>query len=60
LKTVAQMVAIPFLLFDGVVFGLVNTHAWGEVLIWIAAGLTVWSMVFYLQKAVPEIRARNK
>jgi len=30
------------------------------VLIWIAAGLTVWSMVFYLQKAVPEIRARNK
>jgi CDP-diacylglycerol--glycerol-3-phosphate 3-phosphatidyltransferase len=60
LKTVAQMVAIPFLLFDGMVFGLVNTHAWGEVLIWIAAALTVWSMVFYLQKAVPEIRARNK
>jgi CDP-diacylglycerol--glycerol-3-phosphate 3-phosphatidyltransferase len=60
LKTVAQMVAIPFLLFDGLLFGVVPTHTWGVVLIWIAAGLTVWSMVFYLQKAVPEIRARNK
>ncbi|MDH4478659.1 MAG: CDP-diacylglycerol--glycerol-3-phosphate 3-phosphatidyltransferase [Rhodoferax sp.] len=60
LKTVAQMVAIPFLLFDGLLFGVVDTHAWGVVLIWAAAALTVWSMVFYLQKAVPEIRARNK
>lgn len=60
LKTVAQMVAIPFLLFDGLLFGLVPTHTWGVVLIWVAAGLTVWSMVFYLQKAVPEIRARNR
>ena len=60
LKTVAQMVAIPFLLFDGLLFGVVPTHTWGVVLIWVAAGLTVWSMVFYLQKAVPEIRARNR
>ena len=59
LKTVVQMVAIPFLLFDGLLFGVVDTHAWGVVLICAAAGLTVWSMVFYLQKAVPEIRARN-
>jgi CDP-diacylglycerol--glycerol-3-phosphate 3-phosphatidyltransferase len=60
LKTFAQMVAIPFLLFDGKILGVVDTHACGMVLIWIAAGLTVWSMAFYLQKAVPEIRARNK
>jgi len=60
LKTVSQMVAIPFLLFDGLLFGLIDTHAWGVVLIWVAAALTVGSMVFYLQKAVPEIRARNK
>ena len=59
LTTVVQMVAIPFLLFDGLLFGVVDTHAWGVVLICAAAGLTVWSMVFYLQKAVPEIRARN-
>jgi CDP-diacylglycerol--glycerol-3-phosphate 3-phosphatidyltransferase len=60
LKTFSQMVAIPFLLFDSVLFGVIDTHAWGVVLIWVAAALTVGSMVFYLQKAVPEIRARNK
>ena len=27
-------------------------------LIWLAAVLTVWSMVYYLRKAVPEIRAK--
>jgi CDP-diacylglycerol--glycerol-3-phosphate 3-phosphatidyltransferase len=58
LKTVAQMVAIPFLLFDGMLFGLINTHVWGVWLIWAAAVLTIWSMVYYLQKALPEIRAR--
>jgi cardiolipin synthase (CMP-forming) len=57
-KTVVQMVAIPFLLFDGVLFGLIDTHLWGVWLIWAAAVLTVWSMVYYLQKAIPEIRAR--
>jgi len=60
LKTVVQMVAIPFLLFDGKLFGLVDTHQWGVVLIWIAAVLTVWSMVYYLQKALPEIRAKAR
>ena len=59
-KTVVQMVAIPFLLFDGMLFGMVNTHAWGMALIWLAAVLTVWSMVYYLQKAIPEIRARAR
>jgi len=58
LKTVVQMVAIPFLLFDGMLFGLIDTQVWGVWLIWIAAVLTVWSMVYYLQKALPEIRAR--
>jgi CDP-diacylglycerol--glycerol-3-phosphate 3-phosphatidyltransferase len=60
LKTVSQMVAIPFLLFDGVLFGVVDTHLWGVWLIWISAVLTIWSMVYYLQKALPEIRARTK
>lgn len=59
-KTVVQMVAIPFLLFNGVLFGLVDTRVWGLWLIWIAAVLTVWSMVYYMQKALPEIRARAK
>ena len=60
LKTTAQMVAIPFLLFDGKLFGLVDTHLWGTVLIYIAALLTVWSMVYYLRKALPEIRAKAR
>ena len=59
LKTMVQMVAIPFLLYDGVLLGVIDTHWWGVVLIWVAAVLTVWSMVYYLRKAVPEIRARS-
>ena len=58
LKTVMQMGAIPFLLYNGVLFGVIDTGRWGVWLIWIAAVLTVWSMVYYLQKAIPEIRAR--
>ena len=60
LKTVAQMVAIPFLLYHGTLFERIDTHLWGTWLIWISAVLTVWSMVYYLQKALPEIRARTK
>jgi cardiolipin synthase len=60
LKTVVQMVAIPFLLFDGHLFNAVDTRVWGAWLIWVAAVMTVWSMVYYLQKALPEIRARVK
>ena len=58
LKTTAQMVAIPFLLFDGLLFGLLNTRTIGHVLIWVAAIMTVWSMIYYMQKALPEIRAK--
>ena len=60
LKTVVQMVAIPFLLFDGMLLNMVDTRLWGAWLIWLAAVMTVWSMVYYLQKALPEIRARVK
>ncbi len=59
-KTLVQMVAIPFLLFDGGLFGVIDTRIWGTVLIWISAVLTVWSMVYYLRKALPEIRARSR
>ena len=55
LKTMVQMIAIPFLLFDGQLFGLIDTALWGTVLIWIAGVLTVWSMVYYLKKAWPDI-----
>jgi cardiolipin synthase (CMP-forming) len=60
LKTSVQMVAIPFLLFDGTLFRVIDTRMWGTWLIWASAILTVWSMVYYLQKALPEIRSRVK
>jgi cardiolipin synthase (CMP-forming) len=59
-KTVVQMVAIPFLLYWGDLFGVINTRVVGYWLLWGAAVLTVWSMVYYLQKALPEIRAKAK
>ena len=59
-KTMVQMIAIPFLLYDGRLFGIINTHEWGNVLILVAVVLTIWSMVYYLQKAIPEIRAKTK
>lgn len=59
-KTSVQMLAIPLLLYDGVLPAPLelNTRIWGTWMIWIAAVLTVWSMVYYLRKALPEIRAR--
>jgi cardiolipin synthase len=60
IKTVVQMVAIPFLLYHGLLFGMVDTQLWGTVLIYASAVLTIWSMVYYLQKALPEIRAKAR
>jgi cardiolipin synthase len=57
-KTAVQMVAIPFLLYDDPLFGVIDTRAWGTVLIVVAAVLTIWSMAYYLRKALPEIRAK--
>ena len=60
IKTVVRMVAIPFLLFDGMLLGQVDTRLWGTVLLNAAAILTIWSMIYYLRKALPEIRARAR
>lgn len=57
-KTTVQMIAIPFLLYHGTLFGLIDTQLWGTWLIYASAVLTIWSMVYYLQKALPEIRAK--
>ena len=56
LKTVLQMVAIPMLLFEDRLFGLIECHALGTVLIYVAAVLTVVSMLYYLRRAMPLIR----
>jgi CDP-diacylglycerol--glycerol-3-phosphate 3-phosphatidyltransferase len=60
IKTVVQMIAIPFLLFDGRLLGLIDTRWWGTLLIVASAVLTIWSMVYYLQKALPEIRTKAR
>lgn len=57
-KTAAQMVAIPCLLYGKPLYGISAALA-GQVLIFIAAILTVWSMLYYLRRAWPEIRKKT-
>ena len=56
LKTIAQLVAIPLLLHGGVLFGFLDCALLGRWLIALAAVLTVWSMLYYLQRAWPYLR----
>ena len=56
LKTVAQLVAIPMLLYHQPLFGVVPVREIGTGLIWIAALLTLLSMFYYLRQAWPHLR----
>lgn len=56
LKTVAQLVAIPMLLFDRPLFGVIDCRLIGYWLIVLAAVMTVWSMLYYLKRAWPVLR----
>lgn len=62
IKTAVQMVAILFLLYwdniqvTGV--GMLHTKVFGQVLIALAAFLTLLSMAYYLKAALPKIRAK--
>ena len=58
IKTAAQMIAIPLLLYYEPVLEVIDSAAWGDILILIAAVLTVWSMFYYLQKAWPLIKEK--
>jgi cardiolipin synthase len=51
-KTVAQLVAIPFLLYDDRLFDLFHTRPVGHILISAAAIITLWSMGVYLRAAL--------
>jgi cardiolipin synthase (CMP-forming) len=61
-KTACQMIAIPMLLyyaplnFDG--HRIIDARAWGLWLIYVAAFLTIWSMLYYMKLAWPQIRDR--
>lgn len=60
LKTTFQMIAIPLLLFEGRLFGMIDAQVWGTWLIYVAAVLTLWSMAYYMKLAWPQIRERAK
>ena len=54
LKTTGQMIAIPFLLYRESIWGLPVLQI-GELLLYLAAGLTLWSMVVYIRAAWPTL-----
>ncbi|PLZ02512.1 CDP-diacylglycerol--glycerol-3-phosphate 3-phosphatidyltransferase [Burkholderia sp. WAC0059] len=61
-KTACQMVAIPMLLFYAPLpLGILtlDTRVWGMWLIYVAAFLTIWSMLYYMKLAWPQIRERG-
>ncbi len=58
IKTVAQMVSIPLLLYHDPLFGL-DTPLIGTWLLGVAAALTLWSMFYYLRKAWPLMQASS-
>ena len=58
LKTTAQMIAIPLLLFHDPL-GAFDPQVAGTWLIYVAAFLTLWSMAYYMRMAWPEILART-
>jgi len=59
LKTIAQMTAIPMLLWHAPI-GPLDVVLLGNFALWVAALLTLWSMAYYLRKAWPEISARSR
>ena len=58
-KTAFQMISILFLLYQEPLFG-VSTLWWGNLLMYLAAVLTLWSMVYYLMLAMPQILEKSR
>lgn len=54
IKTMAQMVSIPLLLYHAPIAGI-DTRFWGTCLMVVAAILTLWSMIYYLRMAWPHL-----
>jgi len=59
LKTAAQMIAIPLLLYNAPLLSI-DVTGLGSVLIYVAAALTLWSMGYYLHRAIPLLMADQK
>ncbi len=53
-KTIGQMIAVSFMLYREPLYGIPIFQI-GEVLLYIAAALTIWSMFVYLKAAWPKL-----
>lgn len=53
-KTTGQMLAIPFMLYREPLLGMPIFRI-GELLLYLAGGLTLWSMIIYLRAAWPSL-----
>ena len=58
-KTAAQMIAIPLLLYKAPIAGM-DTLWIGTQLIYVAAVLTLWSMGYYMRMAWPHLSGHDK
>jgi cardiolipin synthase len=59
LKTIMQMVAIPLLLYHDSLFSVIDVRLLGTVMLYVAAALTVYSMIYYLKMAWPHLDERR-
>lgn len=57
-KTIGQMIAIPFLIYRENLLGLPVARI-GEWLLYLAAGMTLWSMAIYVRAAWPSLTRRQ-
>lgn len=55
IKTTFQMLALVLLLYHQALFGF-DVQAIGELLLYLAALLTLWSMGYYLMRAIPQLK----
>jgi cardiolipin synthase len=59
IKTATQLVAIPMLLYHDKL-GALDPHVWGTLLIYVAAALTLVSMMYYLKAAWPALSEQGR
>ena len=58
IKTVFQMMAIGFLLYQNDLW-FIPVYPIGQILLYVAAGLTLYSMYVYIKAAVPMMKEEN-
>ena len=60
IKTTSQMIAIPLLLYHDRIGEYFEPQLVGTWLIYVAAVLTIWSMLYYLKAAIPQALSIEK